>query len=77
MRIDDEDAFVHALLSSLGTYPPYFSRLAADNREGPGEPGPAVLTPLGTAEVFGLRHQGAEVVDVRPTADARPEVENR
>lgn len=59
MRIDDEDAFVHALLSSLGTYPPYFSRLAADNREGPGEPGPAVLTPLGAAEVFGLRHQGA------------------
>ena len=69
MRIDDEDSFVHALLSSLGTYPPYFSRLAADNREGPGEPGPAVLTPLGAAEVFGLRHQGAEVVDVRPTAD--------
>ena len=35
MRIDDEDTFVEALLSSLGTYPPYFARLADANREGP------------------------------------------
>ena len=69
MRIEDEDEFVQALLSSLGTYPPYFSRLAASNREGPGEPGPAGLAPLGTAAVIGLRRQAAEVVDVRPTAD--------
>lgn len=69
MRIDDEDAFVHALLSSLGTYPPYFSRLAADNREGPGDPGPADLVPLTVAEVTGLRGHGAEIVDVRPTGD--------
>ncbi len=69
MRIDDEDAFVEALLSSLGTYPPYFTRLASANREGPGDPGPAELTLLSTAEVIGLRRQCAEVVDVRPTAD--------
>jgi hydroxyacylglutathione hydrolase len=69
MRLDDEDAFVEALLSSLGTYPPYFSRLASANREGPGDPGPAGLAVLNTADVIGLRRQGAEVVDVRPTAD--------
>jgi hydroxyacylglutathione hydrolase len=69
MRLDDEDAFVKALLSSLGTYPPYFSRLADANREGPGDPGPAGLAALNTADVIGLRRQGAEVVDVRPTAD--------
>ena len=40
MRLDDEDAFVEALLSSLGTYPPYFSRLAEVNRAGPGRPRP-------------------------------------
>jgi hydroxyacylglutathione hydrolase len=69
MRIDDEDAFVQALLSSLGTYPPYFTRLADVNRHGPGDPGPADLVPLTVAEVTGLRRQGAEVVDVRPTGD--------
>ncbi|MGB8384722.1 MAG: rhodanese-like domain-containing protein [Dermatophilaceae bacterium] len=69
MRLDDEDAFVEALLSSLGSYPPYFSRLAGANREGPGDPGPAGAAPLSTADVIGLRRQGAEVVDVRPTRD--------
>jgi hydroxyacylglutathione hydrolase len=69
MRLDDEDAFVEALLSSLGTYPPYFSRLANENRAGLADPGPAELAVLSTADVIGLRRQGAEVVDVRPTAD--------
>ena len=69
MRIDDEDAFVDALLSGLGTFPPYFMRLAGVNREGPGDPGPAELQPLTALEVIGLRGQGAEVVDVRPTGD--------
>jgi hydroxyacylglutathione hydrolase len=69
MRINDEDIFVETLLSSLGTYPPYFSRLAAANREGPADPGPAALAPLGTADVIRLRRQGAEVVDVRPIRD--------
>jgi rhodanese-related sulfurtransferase len=69
MRLEDEDAFVAALLSGLGTYPPYFAHLAAANREGPGDPGLAGLDPLSTAEVVARRRQGAEVVDVRPTAD--------
>ena len=33
--IADEDAFVEALLASLGSYPPYFPRLGAINRRGP------------------------------------------
>jgi rhodanese-related sulfurtransferase len=60
---------VAALLSSLGTYPPYFSRLADANRAGPGDPGPAGLALLSTAEVVGLTRKRAEVVDVRPTTD--------
>jgi hydroxyacylglutathione hydrolase len=69
MRITDEDAFVEALVSSLGTYPPYFSRLAEVNRQGVGDPGPVGLVPLSVADVMALRRDGAEVVDVRPTTD--------
>jgi glyoxylase-like metal-dependent hydrolase (beta-lactamase superfamily II)/rhodanese-related sulfurtransferase len=69
MRLNDEDAFVKALLSSLGTYPPYFARLAAINRQGPDDPGRAGLAQLSTAEAVALRRAGAQVVDVRPTAD--------
>lgn len=69
MRLDEEDVFVAALLSSLGTYPPYFDRLAAINRQGPDDPGPAALPPLSTAVVVALCRAGAQVVDVRPTAD--------
>jgi len=36
----DEDAFVKLLLDSLGTYPPYFSRLREVNRLGPSVFGP-------------------------------------
>lgn len=69
LRIEDEDAFVEALLGSLGTYPPYFSRLSGTNQAGPAVPGPAELAPLSVAEVVGLRAAGAEVVDVRPVLD--------
>jgi glyoxylase-like metal-dependent hydrolase (beta-lactamase superfamily II)/rhodanese-related sulfurtransferase len=69
MRLKDEDAFVDALLGSLGTYPPYFARLAELNRAGVEDPGPAVLAPLSVADVQVLRREGADVVDVRPTED--------
>lgn len=69
LRIEDEDAFVHALLASLGTYPPYFARLGELNRIGVEDPGPAELPVLGVADVVMLRREGAEVVDVRPTDD--------
>ncbi|SDY77804.1 Glyoxylase, beta-lactamase superfamily II [Modestobacter sp. DSM 44400] len=64
----DEDAFVTRLLASLGTFPPYFLRLAEVNRRGPALP-PAGngLAPLTVEQVMWAA--GAEVVDVRPPAD--------
>jgi glyoxylase-like metal-dependent hydrolase (beta-lactamase superfamily II)/rhodanese-related sulfurtransferase len=61
----DEDAFVTRLLASLGTFPPYFLRLAEVNRRGPALP-PADngLAPLTVEQV--MRAAEAEVVDVRP-----------
>ena len=70
MRIDDEDTFVQALVSGLGTYPPYFARLAAANREGISDPGPAGLAPLGVAEVActaAARVRRSSTCDPRPT----------
>lgn len=67
----DEDAFVHALLASLGTYPTYFRHLAELNRAGPapapaGPAAPAVLAP---AELARAVAAGIEIVDVRPVRD--------
>ncbi|MDB1086411.1 rhodanese-like domain-containing protein [Streptomyces sp. ACA25] len=66
----DEDAFVAALLGSLGSRPAYFDRLGEINRRGPalldGPPRPA---PLSVGTVRTLLGQGAWLVDVRPVAD--------
>ena len=63
----DEDAFVTALLASPSTFPPYFLRLAAENRRGPAvltsEPG---LAALPADLVRALVEDGAQVIDVRP-----------
>ncbi len=63
----DEDEFVARLLAGLGSFPPYFLRLAEMNRRGPalvrGEPG---LAPLGVAEVISELALGAQLIDVRP-----------
>ncbi|MGH8991316.1 MAG: MBL fold metallo-hydrolase, partial [Acidimicrobiia bacterium] len=64
----DEDAFVAALLTSLGTYPPYFHHLRSVNRAGPDilgvpQPGLAVL------DLTTFRQNldaGAVLVDTRP-----------
>lgn len=69
MGIEDEALFVATLLGSLGSYPPYFSRLSAVNRQGPVEPGPAALAALPVPQVVALRAAGAEVIDVRPVED--------
>lgn len=63
----DEDTFVKALLSGLGTFPPYFLRLAGHNRRGPAilTSGPA-LAALTAGQVRMLVHGGAQVIDVRP-----------
>jgi hydroxyacylglutathione hydrolase len=63
----DEDAFVVALLASLGSYPAYFTRLGELNRLGPAVvPGSPVLEALAVQDVARLRDAGAQVVDVRP-----------
>ena len=65
----DEDAFVAALLGSLGSFPAYFRRLGEINRRGPAPlPADSALTPLTVHQVLGERAAGAEVVDVRGPA---------
>lgn len=66
----DEDAFVKALLGSLGTFPPYFLRLPEHNRRGPALLRSApVLTSLTVEQTRALAEGGAQVIDVRPVAD--------
>lgn len=70
LRAESEDAFVAALLGSLGSYPPYFARLGEVNRRGPALVGGAATLPaLDADRVAGLQAAGAEVVDVRPVTD--------
>jgi rhodanese-related sulfurtransferase len=70
LAIDNEDAFVEALVSGFGTYPTYYRRLQALNQAGPhllgalGEP--PELTP---EEVVARAEQGAWLVDARPVHD--------
>ena len=69
LRAASEDAFVDALLTSLGL-PPYFLHLAEQNRRGPALVGSSARLPALTVEdVHRLRRAGAEVIDVRPIAD--------
>jgi hydroxyacylglutathione hydrolase len=70
LQVPDEEAFVKALLGSLGSFPPYFLHLAEVNRRGPRvlveEPR---LVPLDVGTVSRLTADGAQLVDVRPVAD--------
>jgi hydroxyacylglutathione hydrolase len=66
----DEDAFVTMLLTSLGSYPAYFDRLAEVNRRGPDLiTTPPRLAPLAPDHVRRLLADGAVLVDVRPVVD--------
>jgi rhodanese-related sulfurtransferase len=68
----DEDAFLAALLGSLGSYPSYFSWLGERNRRGPDVLDAASagrLPSLSVPTVDRLRDGGAVVVDVRPVSD--------
>ncbi|MFE3456790.1 rhodanese-like domain-containing protein [Nocardiopsis aegyptia] len=70
LRVDGEDAFVEALLASMGTFPDYFLRLADVNQHGPAVLGDSPsLTPLTATEVQDLLSANAQVVDVRGIAD--------
>lgn len=64
-----EDAFVEQLLGSLGSFPPYFLRLAEVNRRGPALVAGDDLPSLGVDDVDRLLADGAHVVDVRPLND--------
>jgi hydroxyacylglutathione hydrolase len=65
----DEDAFVAELLDSLGSYPPYFLRLAEINRHGPVLDREPALQPLDAADVSRLLADDAMAVDVRPVPE--------
>ncbi|SFQ69326.1 3-mercaptopyruvate sulfurtransferase SseA, contains two rhodanese domains [Amycolatopsis arida] len=70
LRLDDEDAFVAALVGSLGSFPPYFHRLPEVNRRGPAVLGGAPeLSTMDPAAVRALLAEGAWLVDVRPVAE--------
>lgn len=70
LRAENEDSFVTALVGSLGSFPPYFSRLGELNRRGPNlldlPPG---LTALNATDVRALLADRAVLVDVRPVRD--------
>lgn len=71
LAIDDEERFVGELVASLGSYPPYFRRLAEINRRGPAilGKGGQWLIPQSVPEFARLRAGGGLVVDVRPVTD--------
>jgi glyoxylase-like metal-dependent hydrolase (beta-lactamase superfamily II)/rhodanese-related sulfurtransferase len=69
LRSADEDEFVASLLGSLGSFPPYFLRLAEINRRGPAPTDPRPLRPLDPTTVSALLAGGAAMVDVRPVGD--------
>ena len=67
LRAPDEDTFVSELLDSLGSFPPYFLRLAEVNRRGPALlDRPPALAPLSVAAVRSLLADGALLIDARP-----------
>jgi hydroxyacylglutathione hydrolase len=70
LRAPDEDTFVRELVTLLGSFPPYFLRLANVNRRGPALlDGPPALVPLDPAEVRALLAAGGELLDVRPVPE--------
>jgi rhodanese-related sulfurtransferase/glyoxylase-like metal-dependent hydrolase (beta-lactamase superfamily II) len=67
LQIEDEDAFVQALVAGFGTFPTYFGRLRPVNRTGPRVYGSHLELPeLTVRQVTALIDEGATVVDARP-----------
>jgi hydroxyacylglutathione hydrolase len=70
LRIDDEDAFVEALVSGLGSFPAYFYQLPELNRRGPRRfDAIPDLERLDVDEVERRLVDGATVIDTRPVVD--------
>ena len=66
VQAPNEDAFVHSLLSSLGTYPTYFHYLSEENRRGPRVLGTFPSLPRLDLAAFRVQMDaGATVVDAR------------
>ncbi len=66
LQAPDEDAFVVALLGSLGSFPPYFLRLGEVNRRGPALlDAPPVLAPVAPQQAQRMLDIGSVLVDVR------------
>lgn len=67
--IDDEDEFVAAVLSGLGSFPTYFRRLPEVNRRGPRLYGHTPdLSVLDLPTFRAAMDRGAQIVDTRPIA---------
>jgi hydroxyacylglutathione hydrolase len=64
LRLDDEDAFVHATTSTLGPQPPNFQAIVALNR-GPLRAQHSHAAPLTPRQVEVRRDEGALLIDVR------------
>jgi hydroxyacylglutathione hydrolase len=66
LQAPDEEAFVVALLDSLGSFPPYFLRLGEVNRVGPAllDASP-VLAPVSPQQAQPMLDAGSVLVDVR------------
>ena len=70
LQVPGEDAFVDALLGSLGTFPDYFLRLAEVNLRGPVVLAAApALAPHSLEQVLEFQDEGAQIVDTRQPAD--------
>jgi hydroxyacylglutathione hydrolase len=70
LQVTGENAFVDALLGSLGTFPDYFLRLGEVNRRGPAVLTAAPALPaLSLEQVIEFQDEGAQIVDTRRPAD--------
>ena len=70
LAIHDEDMFVRAMVSELGSFPDYFRALPGINQRGPRlYPKVPDLPRLRAAEVKQLLDDGAVMVDARPISD--------
>lgn len=70
LAVGGEDAFVEALLASLGSYPSYFDRLGAVNQRGPAVlREPPAMRQVAATDAGRMMRAGAVVVDTRPAPD--------
>jgi glyoxylase-like metal-dependent hydrolase (beta-lactamase superfamily II)/rhodanese-related sulfurtransferase len=70
LQVEGEREFVHLLLASLGSFPPYFRKLPERNRRGVRHHAEIPTLPrLTSKEVADHLRTGAALIDARPIAD--------